>query len=521
MRNVFPLWICFSFLFILAECVDAQNKFVPIARWYTQDIDRAVLRDSLIVHSGNKPLITSQLNGVRVNCLQKDTTKVYTTLTNYLYRKHLVEFKHEDVWVAIDPLLHLAYWRDYADTTSYADTTRFFQNTRGIQVQGTIGQQFGFVTGFYENQGQWPEFMRRQAEATGVAPGMGRWKRYKFHGFDYSMSYAQMHYSLKKWLTIRAGQGKHFIGHGYRSLLLSDVAYNYPFVSADLITPNRHWQYTTRYFGLQTLERMPLGEVPEALFKRKAMTMHYLSWSPNSKIEIGFFEGIVWNRFGSKGSHMPSWGAYVPVIGLNTALLGWEQANNVITGMNARISPRSDLKCYGQFVIDAMSSSQMGWQAGIQWFDAVPRLDIQLEYNHSGSLLYSHDQGYESYSHFNQSLGAPTLPGSDEVLGIIEYRYRRWVGRAKYNRIISSTRIGAPWYDSEFAQQRDTQQQLIDQMDAAVGYRVNMKYNLEVLFHWMWREHQLEAQGTNLGVHKSQIFGISIRTNLHNLYNDF
>lgn len=499
----------------------AQNKAIPLARWYTQDIDRAIIRDSILVHSAAKPLLTSQLHGIKVKALQNDSTKVYLPLTNYLYRKHLVELKHDDVWVAIDPLLHLAYWRDRADQTAYADTTRFFQNTRGIQVQGTIGSQFGFVTGFYENQGQWPEFMRQQAEANGVAPGMGRWKRYRFHGFDYSMSYAQMHYNLKSWLTLRAGQGKHFIGHGYRSLLLSDAAFNYPFISADVLSPNGQWQYTTRYFALQTLERMPLGEVPEALFKRKAMTMHYLSWSPHPRIELGLFEGIVWNRYGAGGTHMPAWGAYVPVLGLQTALLGWEHANNVLTGLNVRISPRSDLKCYGQLVVDALHDSQIGWQAGLQWFDAIPRLDIQVEYNRSGAMLYTHTQGYESYSHFNQSLGTPVPPGSQELVSIVEYRYRRWVARAKYNRMVSSSKTGTPWYSSSFADQIETLGQTVDQLDASMGIRVNVKYNLEVLLHWLWREQYIQPQGADQAILRSQIFGLSIRTNLHNLYNDF
>lgn len=516
-----PLWICAVLWLLIAAPLQAQNKAIPLTRWHTQNIDRAVIRDSVIVHTGSKPLITQNLHGLGVRSLFNDSTKVYLPLTNYLYRKHAVELKHDDVWIAIDPLTNLAYWQDQADQTPYADTTRFFQNTRGIQVQGTLGARFGFVTGFYENQGQWPEFMRRQAEANGVAPGMGRWKRYRFHGFDYSMSYAQMHYSFKRWLTLRAGQGKHFVGHGYRSLLLSDAAFNYPYLSAELTSPNGKWQYTTRYFALQTLERMPLGEVPEALFKRKAMTMHYLSWSPHPKLELGLFEGIVWNRFGSTGTQMPSWGAYVPVLGINTAALGWDNANNVIAGLNARVSPRSDLKIYGQWVVDGAEESQMGWQAGVQWFDAIPRLDIQLEYNHSGSLLYTHPQGYESYSHFNQSLGSPVLPGSDEVVGIIEYRYRRWIARSQYNRIASTARAGTAWYTSDYATETAMYDQLIQQVDNSIGIRMNVKYNLEVLLHWLWREQRTELQGANNTFLKSQIFGMSIRTNLHNLYNDF
>ena len=54
-----------------------------------------------------------------------------------------------------------------------------------------------------------------------------------------------------------------------------------------------------------------------------------------------------------------------------------------------------------------------------------------------------------------------------------------------------------------------------------MGIRVNVKYNLEVLLHWLWREQYIQPQGADQAMLRSQIFGLSIRTNLHNLYNDF
>jgi hypothetical protein len=509
----------------VAMCIGIQGygqiQQVPLHRWFTQEIDRTVIRDSSIVHAGNKPIIRREVNTLPVKALAKDTTKVYYPFTDYLLRRHLVTLKHENVLVTIDPLFYLAGWKDLADTTPYADTTRFFQNTRGIKVAGSIGDQFGFETGFYENQGQWPEFMRKQAEALGVAPGMGRWKRYRFFGFDYGMSYGNLTYQFKKRLTLQMGQGKHFIGHGYRSLLLSDAAFNYPYLSATLQSDNKKWQYTSRYFALQTLERLPLGEVPEALFKRKAMTMHYLSWSPNPHLEIALFEGIMWNRYGQGGTHMPSWGAYVPVLGVNTASMGLEAANNVLTGLSVRYSPTSYMMGYGQMAVDSKGSEGLGWQLGAKWFDLIPRLDVQIEYNHLGSGLYTHDQGFESYSHFNQSLGSPVQPGSDEYLMLIEYRYKRFFIRAKGNSIVSSYKTGAPWYQADYESMSQMTGSRTWQMDHSIGIKINVKYNVDFMFNWLWREDLSEPQGANKERFKSQILGISLRSCLNNLYNDF
>jgi hypothetical protein len=514
-------YIAFVFAFIFSYQSWSQAQQIPLQRWFTHEVDRTIARDSQIVHIGNKPLLVGDVAHLPIKALARDSTKVYLTLFNYLYRKHLVELTHNDVRVTIDPLLYFALWKDAADTSAYVDTTRLFQNTRGIKVAGVIGDRFGFETGFYENQAQWPEFMRQQAEETGVAPGMGRWKRYRFAGFDYGMSYAYLSYQFNKMVRIGAGHGKHFIGHGYRSLLLSDAAFNYPYLSATLQSPNRKWQYTSRYAGLQTLERLPLGEVPEALFKRKSFTMHYLSWSPNAHFEIGLFESIVWNRFGNHGTHMPAWGAYVPIIGVNTASIGWQQANNVLTGLNIRFSPRSDVMCYGQFAADQLDKSGLGWQFGLKWMDIVPRLDAQIEYNQVGSTVYTHDQGFESYSHFNQSLGTPTGPDSEEILAILEYQYRRLVIRSKAQQILSVRKMDVPWYTSDYALPSNSYRSSLWQFENAIGIRINVKYNAELLFTWLWREQAIQVQDLDKEVFKSQVFGLSLRTSLNNLYNDF
>jgi hypothetical protein len=516
--------LCFNLLFIALSGLlrtYAQADLIPLQRWFSQEIDRSVTRDSTNLHIGSKPISLGDLKGMKVQALDRDSTKIYHPFLNYLYRRHLVELNHEKVRLTIDPLVHFAFWQDLADTTAYPDTTNFIQNTRGVKVAGRIGDQFAFETGFYENQAQWPEFMRQQAVSLGVAPGMGRWKDYRFEGFDYSMSYAYLHYQFKKLLRLHAGQGKYFIGHGYRSLILSDAAYNYPFLAATLESPNKKWQYTSRYMALQTLERLPLGEVPEALFKRKAMTMHYLSWAPHSRIEIGLFEGIVWNRYGSQGHHMPSWGAYIPIIGLNTAALGLEKANNVLLGLNARLEIRSDLMWYGQAVLDQSETQGMGYQIGLKWFDVLPRLDIQLEFNSIGQKVYTHNLGLESYSHFNQSLGTPVGPNSEEVLGIVEYQFRRAVLRCKAQQIKRSQATNAPWYVTQYDVHFQPVAQTIWQVDGQIGLRLNVKYNLELLATWTWREDIFNSQTTERQMLKSQVLGISLRSGLQNLYNDF
>ena len=96
------------------------------------------------------------------------------------------------------------------------------------------------------------------------------------------MSSGYISYSPIKEFNIQFGQGKHFIGDGYRSMLLSDNSFNYPYLSISLNLLDGKLFYKTVNAWMQTLERMPLSASPEALFKRKSGSFHYLSLSRKS-----------------------------------------------------------------------------------------------------------------------------------------------------------------------------------------------------------------------------------------------
>ena len=64
----------------------------------------------------------------------------------------------------------------------------------------------------------------------GVVPGRGRAKNFKEDGFDYPVAEAYLSYTPNKFFNFQFGNGKNFIGDGYRSFFLSDVASPYPFL---------------------------------------------------------------------------------------------------------------------------------------------------------------------------------------------------------------------------------------------------------------------------------------------------
>ncbi|MGL5888237.1 MAG: hypothetical protein ACRC3B_00040, partial [Bacteroidia bacterium] len=117
----------------------------------------------------------------------------------------------------IDPLFNL-------QAGSVSDSTgggNFWINTRGVTARGDIGTRVSFETSFLENQAQMPLFVDAYARKQLVIPGQGRWKAFDTTGFDYAMASGYVSVAATRWLNIQAGHGKHFVGDGYRSLLLS------------------------------------------------------------------------------------------------------------------------------------------------------------------------------------------------------------------------------------------------------------------------------------------------------------
>jgi hypothetical protein len=104
---------------------------------------------------------------------------------------------------------------------------------------------------------------------------------------------------------------------------------------------------------------------------------------------------------------------------------------------------------------------------------------------------------------------------------LIEYRYNRFFIRAKGNSIISSYKTGAPWYQADYESMSQMTGRRTLQMDHSIGIKLNVKYNVDFMFNWIWREDLTEPQGANKESFKSQIIGISLRSCLNNLYNDF
>ncbi len=513
MRIISSIFLFVLILLFQKEAKSQQHLLFlhPITQ---NNVERSL--DSNATHLAMKPLLESRLDLSKTKGFAKDSTKFYYLIGLKIWRDHLVKVEKEDFKLYIDPLFDLMLTDDFADTSAYRDSVRLFHNTRGILIQGSIGQNLSFQTGVLENQVRLPLYQKYIADSLLVIPGMGRWKVYKTAGYDYSMSFGYLSLKLRPWLHAAWGYGKNFIGHGYRSVLLSDATFSYPYMRATAYAFKGKLQYTSIYSSLQTLERMPLGEVPESLFKRKAASFHYLSWTPIPDLELGLFEGIVWQRWDSTGTRSLPLTAYIPVIGLNGLARGFSGKQNVVAGINLRYRISDALHVYAQYLVDDLSKNKNAMQVGFKWLDLAKGLDVQAEYNSVASGTYASEYSLQNYEHYNQPLGHPAGPGSDEFLAIVQYRYKKWFIRTKSVFLREKGGIDGDLFYTSGEDTSDSLGTKMNQWDIETGFFMNPKTNMQFVVGFTDR---LSKKG-DFSHHSSLIY-VSWRTSIWAKYNDF
>ena len=423
-------------LLAAAATAFAQQKNLWLNRQRTFEVERQLVHnDSTPVHSALRPLLESRVGAASDGEYLVPDRKYYYLFGSKMLREHLGSINEVGFQLTLDPLFDLGVNYDWNDTLqlNILESGRVgfnlpATNTRGALLQGDIGMKVSFQSMLYETQMAYPQWLFNQADSLGVVPGQGRFKLVEGRKLDYNQSYGWVSWKAAEWLQLQAGHGKHFIGHGYRSMLLSDAAFNYPYIRSTAYALNDKLQYTWMYAGLQTLERLPRGDVPESLFRRKALSMAYLSYIPIPELEVGLFESVTWQRWDSaQGTQPIAPESLLPVLGTGILGKGFDDMAHVVAGVNLRYTLPFGGWLYGQFVTDGPADGRYGYQVGAKFFDVlVQRLHLQAEYNFASEGLYTHPAWHQEYSHFNQPLAHPSGTHFDEFILGLYYQYKRW-----------------------------------------------------------------------------------------------
>lgn len=505
--------ICFLF-----GSISSQAQFYNLPNEYSFSLltERVLARTDSSIHSNVKPYIPFFSNKYKHVA---DSHRVFKFIVedpaiDLIFYTHFlrVEPKKEKFRLYIDPILNLELGRNLNDSLS----RWLYSNTRGIIGSGTIGDKVYFESMFVENQSVFPGYLNDVTKSTQVVPGQGRWKTFKTTGYDYAFSSGFVSFQPFKRLNIQLGHGKQKIGNGYRSLLLSDNAFNYPYLRI-----TQHWlkgrvQYTTIYAALMNL--VPAAKVinpnTERLFQKKAASFQHLSINLGKRINVGLFQGLIWQAGDAKNRQHFTWEYFNPVIYTNLFSLGLNNRNNLLIGSDVKVKLSNSLNLYGQVMADQFKTSDStnnlgGFQAGLNYFDAfgVKHLFLQAEFNQVSNGAYQRPTGSEtdqSYTHYNQNL-AFTLGSGQELILCADYKYRRFSFNLRYHNQHTKTSL------SSYA--------TTSLINARASYLINPSYNLNISLGMLYRTQNFSTF-SSLNNQTTYIY-LGLRTAIYNLYYDF
>lgn len=368
-------------------------------------------------------------------------------------------------------------------TGGMAAGERTMVNTRGAMIQGDFFDKVTFASAIFENQVIVPDFVRNYVNPRYVYPGGARIKDYKSGlGYDFFYATSFVNYKPSKHFNVEIGNGKHFIGEGYRSLLLSDNAFNYPYLKMQ----SKFWRinYTNLYAELMDI--YDSGNVDQ-LFTKKYFATHLLDYKVSDWLNIGIFETVVWGR-DSVSSRSVELQYLNPIIFFRPVEFSLGSPDNVMMGLNINSHFENGLSIYGQVALDEFLLSEIkarnGWwankyggQLGFKWKDflKVKNLNILGELNVVRPFTYTHFNRINNYGHFNQSLAHPLGANFSELVGQVNYKYKKFYADAK----LSYASYGADSTNSTFTYGGDLFRSYNDRAmiyGNTIGQGLNTKY---------------------------------------------
>ena len=520
---------------------------IPFTHSYYARFDDEMNAIGTNSHTGAKPFVYSDVARYYDIKAEKESLAKETSswLGKKIFNEHLVEVQGKDYWFTVDPILDLQVGKD-----TEADFSSTWNNTRGINIQAGLGKRFNLTASVYESQGRFADYFNQFAESLkafgpdpAIIPGRGIAKSFKDNSYDYPVAEAYLSYTPADFLNIQFGHGKNFIGDGYRSLLQSDVSSPYPFLKLNAT----FWKikYTSTWMWLKDVRD---EVIEDKAFLTKYMANHYLSWNVSKRLNIGFFESVVWSDSNGRGFDVN----YLnPIIFFRAIEFQTGQgAGNAILGLSSKYKWNNKVNLYGQFILDEFSLSDVkagdkswknkyGYQLGVKYFNAfdVDNLLIQAEYNQVRPYTYSHNTQILNYANFNQPMAHLWGANFKELLLIGRYNYKRWFGDAKFivgkrgfdfNTEEDSFSYGGDIYRDYNDRNADTGIEIGQgnktnsfMTEIQAGYVLNPTTNLKVFTNIIYRDFNPDAITASTQDSNTLWFSIGLRTDLFNWYNDF
>ena len=545
--------LLYSSLLSVTLSLKAQtpNVYQPYSFQFYQKFDKYVYDPQTRFHSSLKPYFAddSLLKAPLDSFFNIGAeTRKRSWIRRVVRTQHLIQVNKEDFTFYGD------FLPDYSIGRDLSGNKTTWQDSKGFQFGGTIGKKFSFYTSAYENQASFPDFLNRYIQKTKVVPGQGLSNSYANNSnknTDYSYVTAIASYSPNKYVNFTLGQDKIFIGDGYRSMLLSDFATNYPLFK---ITANLgNVQYSAIYTSMQEPNANRLSY--DAGFRKKGGVFHYLDWNVNNRLSFGFFDAVIWAAKDDLGNPRGFDLNYInPFIFIRPLERNNGSPDNALVGFTSKYKISKGATVYGQFILDELEvknfisnkgsvRNKWGAQLGVRGANLfnVERLNYLAEYNVARPFTYtSRPYGNSNatiignYGHYSEPLAHPFGANFREFVTILSYSISKIDFYGKVNYGMYGLDLNGDYYGKDIYRtytsavkhpgEVDGNGHQIAQglktdllyLDGRVSYLLNPKYNLRLELGAVVRN-----ESNDLANNQTKWLTFGIRSSFRNLYYDF
>ncbi|MDG5800565.1 hypothetical protein QA597_09365 [Marinilabiliaceae bacterium ANBcel2] len=503
---------------------------------------RELYKPGANIHTSIRPLRIDEIEEfVNTDSLERRQIAIGNEDLNILQRfgtNNLFHWQQEEnnqrVSVRVNPLFN------FSGGIETENETTTWVNTRGAMIEGELGDNLAFYADLYENQALFPKYINEFTRERGIAPGQGRVKEFGDDAWDFMQSTGYLSYNAGQWINLQLGYGKNFIGDGYRSLLLSDNTYSYPYfkMTASFLKA----KYMVMAAQMRHLGDDPVIRGGDDRFEYKYGIFHYLSWNISNRVNIGLFESVIWAAEDDTGYRGMDFSYMIPVVMYRPIEYDMGSPDNVTMGANLKVIMWPGSIFYGQFVLgefkfdevfsgDKWWANKHGFQTGIKISDflGVNNLDFQTEYNQVRPFTYSHYFPITNYGHYNQELAHPLGASFRESISFLRYRTGRWHfnleamyaidGKDFDDDVSHGGDIFMPSVNRDKTYGHEIGQGLrttITHAAASISWLLNPRTNMNISAGMRLRSISNEINNSN-----SNHFYISFSTSLQNIYYNF
>lgn len=395
-----------------------------------------ISRPNTTFHSAFKPYLSSTFANATDSVIP---FKIYA-FKNFFLSKTLNEKPQNRNWVnmQIHPIADVEAGMDFLSTNPV------LSSIGGLHLKTNINNDFTFAATIYGGRVSFPFFLDTSFAKQKIIPESGQaygTNRSGYTFFDYT---GYISYSPKnnKIFNFQLGRDKHFIGDGYRSVLLSDYAPAYPYFRIN--TNIWRLQYNVWYAIMNDVSE---ANGRQKSFSPKYGTFHYLSYNVSKNFNVGLFENVVWRGSDTNQARTFDVNYLNPIVFYRPQEYSVGSPDNSFLGLNLNLTIKKTLKLYGQLGLDEFYlkeirarkgwwANKQAWQLGAKYINAfgIKGLKLQAEYNQARPYTYTHGLVDQNYSHYGKPLAHPLGANFVELLGFVNYRKQRseWSWQGMY-----------------------------------------------------------------------------------------